>query len=149
MNVSDVPLVVWVVVAGLDVIEYDVAPKPAVHERGMLVPEIVPTTKLLGAADVYMFPESTGDEYAPIKLPEVIVNVYTDAPVKPVNVYGTVLVVCVVVTGDDTIEYDVAPEPGVHESEMLGFDVEPVWTIDDTGPAGGADVYETFVLDVP
>jgi hypothetical protein len=82
-------------------------------------------------------------------LPEVIVNVYTVAPESPVNVYGTVLVVCVVVAGLDAIEYDVAPEPGVHESEMLGFDVDPVWTIDETGPAGGADVYEMFVLDVP
>jgi hypothetical protein len=62
VNVSDVPLVVCVVVAGDDVISYDVAPKPAVHERGMLVPEIVPTTRADGAADVYMFPESTGDE---------------------------------------------------------------------------------------
>jgi hypothetical protein len=66
-----------------------------------------------------------------------------------VNVYGTTAVVCVVVAGVDTIEYDVAPEPAVHDSEMLGFDVEPVWTIDETGPAGGAEVYDTFVLDNP
>lgn len=41
---------------------YDVTPEPAVHERGMLVPEIVPTTNADGAADVYMFPDVTGDE---------------------------------------------------------------------------------------
>ena len=62
MNVRDVPLVVWVVVAGVDVTLYDVTPKPAVHERGMLVPVTVPTTRADGAADVYMLPESTGDE---------------------------------------------------------------------------------------
>jgi hypothetical protein len=44
------------------VILYDVTPKPAVHERGMLVPVTVPTTRADGAADVYMFPESAGDE---------------------------------------------------------------------------------------
>ena len=62
VNVRDVPLVVWVVVAGDDVIEYDVTPKPAVHERGILVPETEPTTRLDGKADVYMFPDVTGDE---------------------------------------------------------------------------------------
>jgi hypothetical protein len=64
VNVRDVPLVVWVVVAGVDVTLYDVAPKPAVHDRGMLVPETDPITKLDGAADVYAFPDVTGDAYA-------------------------------------------------------------------------------------
>lgn len=137
------------VVAGDDVIEYDVAPKPDVHEMGMLVPDIAPSTKLVGLADVYISPDVTGDEKAPMKLPEVMVNVYSDTAARPVNVYGTVDVVCVVVTGVDTIEYDVAPDPGVHESEILGFDVDPVWTINETGPAGGADVYEIFLLDAP
>jgi hypothetical protein len=41
----------------------------------MLVPEIDPMTKADGAADVYMLPEVTGDEKAPMKLPEVTVNV--------------------------------------------------------------------------
>ena len=62
MNVRDVPLVVWVVVAGVDVTLYDVTPKSAVHERGMLVPETDPTAKPNGAADVYMFPLVIGDE---------------------------------------------------------------------------------------
>lgn len=65
------------------------------------------------------------------------------------NVYDVPDVVWVDVAGLETIEYDVALVPATHESEMLGFDVEPVWTIDDTGPAAGADVYDTFVLDVP
>ena len=39
--------------------------------------------------------------------------------------------------------------PAAHESEMLGFDVDPNCAMDETGPAGGADVYDTFVLDAP
>jgi len=48
VNVSEVPLVVWVVDAGVDVTLYDVTPFPAVHDRGMLVPETEPTTRLDG-----------------------------------------------------------------------------------------------------
>ena len=149
MNVRDVPLVVWVVVAGVDVTLYDVAPKPAVHDKGMLVPVTDPTTKLDGAADVYAFPDVTGDAYAPMELAVVIVNVYTDAASSPVNVYDVALVVWVVVAGVDVIEYDVAFVPAVHESEMLGFEVELVCVMDETGPAGGADVYVMVVLDAP
>jgi hypothetical protein len=149
VNVSDVPFVVWVVVAGDDITLYDVAPKPAVHDRGMLVPETDPITKLDGAADVYAFPDVTGDAYAPMELAVVIVNVYSDAASRPVNVYDVALVVWVVVAGVDVIEYDVAFVPAVHESEMLGFDVELVCEMDETGPAGGNDVYVTFVLDAP
>jgi len=125
VNVRDVPLVVWVVVAGVDVTLYDDTPKPAVHERGILVPETEPTTRLDGKADVYMFPDVTGDAYAPIELPDWIVNVYSDAALRPVNVYDVPLVVWVVVAGVVTIEYDVALDPADHESEMLGFNVEP------------------------
>jgi hypothetical protein len=149
VKVRVVPDVVWVVVAGVDVMLYDVAPNPPVHERGMLVPDTVPTTRAYGAADVYMFPESTGDEYAPIELPDVIVNVYTDVAARPVNVYDVPDVVWVVVVGVDVIVYDVALAPAAHESEMLGFDVELVCAIDETGPAGGAEVYDTFVPDDP
>jgi hypothetical protein len=147
--VSDVPLVVCVVVAGVDVTLYDATPFPAVHDRGILVPETDPTTKMDGAADVYAFPDVTGDAYAPMELADVIVNVYTDAAPRPVNVYDVALVVWVVVAGVDVIEYDVAFVPAAHEREMLGFDVELVCEMDETGPAGGADVYDTLVLDAP
>lgn len=104
VNVRDVPLVVWVVVAGVVVTLYDVAPKPAVHERGILVPETEPTTRLVGKADVYVFPDVTGDAYAPMELADVIVNVYTAAAARPVNVYDVPLVVWVVVAGVDVSE---------------------------------------------
>ena len=75
-----------------------------------------------------------------MELPDVIVNVYTEAAVSPVNVYDVPDVVWVVVVGVDVIEYDVALVPAAHESEMLGFDVELVCAMDETGPAGGADM---------
>jgi len=149
VNVSDVPLAVWVVVAGDDITLYDVTLFPAVHERGILDPETDPITKLDGAADVYIFPDVTGDAYAPIELAVVIVNVYNVAAPRPVNVYDVALVVWVVVAGVVVIEYDVAFVPAAHESEMLGFDVELVCEMDETGPAGGNDVYVTVVLDAP
>lgn len=84
-----------------------------------------------------------------MELPDVNVNVYTEVASRPVNVYDVPDVVWVVVTGVDVIEYDVALAPAAHESEMLGLDVDPVCAMDETGPAGGADVYDTFVPDDP
>ena len=52
-------------------------------------------------------------------------NKYGVPPVKPVNVRGVPLVIWVVIAGVFAIEYDVAVVPADHESEMLGFDVEP------------------------
>lgn len=80
---------------------------------------------MVGKADVYMFPDVTGDAYALMELPDWIVNVYSDAALRPENVYDVSDVVWVVVAGVVVIEYDVALDPAVHESEMLGFDVEP------------------------
>ena len=58
-------------------------------------------------------------------MPDVSVNVYTEAAARPVDVYDVPDVVWVVVAGVVTSEYDVAFVPADHESEMLGFDVEP------------------------
>lgn len=60
-----------------------------------------------------------------MELPDWIVNVYADAAPRPVKVYDVPLVVWVVVAGVVTIEYDVALDPADHESEMLGFNVDP------------------------
>ena len=53
---------------------------------GTLVPDTVPAVTFVGAADVYMFPDVTGELYAPIEFREEIVNVYVVAAASPVNV---------------------------------------------------------------
>ena len=88
MNVYGELTEVCVDVAGDDVISYEVTPVPAVHVMGTLVPDTVPAVTLVGAADVYMFPDVTGELYAPIEFWDEIVNVYCVAAVSPVNVYA-------------------------------------------------------------
>jgi hypothetical protein len=68
-NVSDVPLVVCVVVTGLDTIEYDVTPYPEVQLKGTWSPDVirVALSKMFTRAVVYMVADVTSDEYTPIE----------------------------------------------------------------------------------
>ena len=75
-----------------------------------------------------------------------MVNVYTVDAERPVNVYAVPDVVCVVVAGVVTSWYPTALEPAVHESEIVGLPVELVCWIDETGPAGGDEIYEMVVV---
>jgi hypothetical protein len=108
VNVKLVPDVVCVVVGGEDSMKYCDAYRAEFQTSSTVVDVGLEAVKPVTAAGrgirVLIEAEVVGGPF-PDTLDGVIVNVYVVAGVRPVNVKVVPFVVCVVVDGEDTIEY--------------------------------------------
>ena len=117
MNVKFVPDVVCVVVGGDDTMEYWDAYRAEFHARLMVVvvglEAVKPVTAGGGGRRVLIELEVVGGPLVDT-LNGVIVNVYAVSGVRPGNVKDVPGVVCIVVGGEDTMEYWDAYRTGFH-----------------------------------
>ena len=152
MNVKVVPDVVCVVVDGEDTIEYWYAYRAEFHTRSTVVvvglEAVKPVTAGGGGRRVLIGAEVVGGPLVDT-LNGVIVNVYDVSGVRPVNVKVVPGVVCVVVGGEDVMEYWDAYRTGFHARltvVVVGLEaVKPV-TDASCGGNGGGDTLSK-VLD--
>jgi hypothetical protein len=152
VKVKVVPDVVCVVVGGDDTMEYSVAYSAGFHTRSTVVivglEAVNPVTAGGGGGRVLIELEVVGGPL-PDTLDGVIVNVYAVSGVRPVNVKVVPDVVCVVVDGDDTMEYSVAFRAEFHTRlTVVAVGLEAVKPV-TAGGGRGRVLIELEVVDGP
>ena len=153
VNVKVVPDVVCVVVDGDDTMEYSVAYRAEFHTRSTVVyaglEAVKPVTAGGGGRGRVLIELEVVGGPLPYALDGVIVNVYDVSDARPGNVKVVPDVVCVVVGGDDTMEYSVAYSAEFHtRSTVVYVGLEAVKPV-TAGGGGGRVLIELEVVGGP